>query len=486
MAGAESNAKLDRPERDQAPSQGPEQKRSRQRTETVLSPTQLAKVAELRYEKRWPRNRIAAEFSKRGGGTYDETNVNRWDDQARGLGVITFSIDPSFALVGARNKDLQDDLLKTLDLDEIHVFDVNKEILEDQRGSDLHTILANRAGARLSEAVLGGSSIFVAGGRTVIRIARMISRKHPTQKHIRVDPLSGRNWSGQWQMEGDDELERPLDADDAAVILASAYAQPGTRFSQIGHPLYVEASTQVAPIMREHCAFLPGGKWNWNIPERRAKVAICGIGILHPLSGHRIMRFLETHLQRYGVESPEQLDSIIRDGTIGEITLPRKQDKSAPYLSRIAVELIDAIKFARERRLGYIGDVANRLFPCLPLPSVLDPGALPKKKDYKELAKKLDVLNRRAIVMEWSHLRDASTWITAGGKLKLPAIWTIGISGHIERLTSRDHDVRSIMSSLITDSETAEVLRRELEIFAEASQGVRKWYIDLVSVLFSG
>ena len=309
----------------------------------------------------------------------------------------------------------------------------------------------------------------------------MIKRKRVLWSDIRVDPLSGRNWTGTWQVDGPD-LQRPLDADDAALILASA-CRTGASFSQIGHPLYAESIDQAHAIMREHCAFLPDGSWNWNA-RYRALRAICGIGSLHLDSGHRIMGFLETYLSEHGIPK-EDLRQMIQNGTLGDVDLPKKPDLSAPYLSRVALELIAAISFATRHNLGYFGDIANRLFPCLPLPESLNPDRLPKLQDYADLLKKLDALNRRAIVMQWSHLRKASAWVTAGGQLKLEPIWTLAITRYIERQRPRaKSEDESILAHLTTDSVTAQKLLDALEEFKKSPVVVQQWYRDLIEILF--
>src|SRR6267154_2184111 len=416
-----------------------------------ITAEKLARVAELHYVYNSSREKIIAELSQdlleREEG-YDLSNVNVWLTQAAKKHVIAFDIDPSFAIVGNRNEILERRLNHAFGLEEPIVVDVEETALQDPKAADLHTALANQTGMRLSQIPSSKTRFFVAGGRTVVHVARMIKRHRLLWSNIRIDPLSGRNWTGYWHVDGPD-LERPLDADDATVILASAFPK-GATFSQIGHPLYAENADQARAIMGEHCAFLPDGGWNWDreipYPTRRG---ICGIGSLHPESGHRIMSFLETYLKNYGVKGPEDLRRMIEDGTLARIKLPESPDRSAPYLSRVALELIAAITFAAERDLGYFGDIANRLYPCLPLPKALDEGDLPEVKDYGELVTKLNALNSRAVVMQWSHLRNVDAWVTAGGTLKLEPIWTLAITRYIEqRLSSAPNREESILTQL--------------------------------------
>jgi hypothetical protein len=238
--------------------------------------------------------------------------------------------------------------------------------------------------------------------------------------------------------------------------------------------------------MREHCAFLPDGSWNWDIGKRQTKRAICGIGALHPGSGHRIMRFLQTYLSQFGLKDPNDLERMIQEDALPKLIVPDSEiDTSAPYLSRVAKGLIGALTFAWQKKLGYFGDVANRLYPCLPLPGDLLPGKLPSRDDYLALQQKLDVLNDRAIVAKWSHLRDASAWITAGSAVKLPAIWTLVITRFVEqRRGPGQSEYDSVMNQLTTDSVTAQHLLEALEKFEMAPTRVQQWYADLAEVLF--
>jgi hypothetical protein len=448
----------------------------------------LARVADLYYQKRWTRNAIAEEISKeRKGDPFHPSNVNRWLKDARDYGVITFDIDPSFAITGRQNderaQELADLLTEALNLDVSLVIEVGTAPLQDTRAAAVHIALANNTGARLSDTLENNSSLLVAGGRTVVQIARMVGRRRPKKSNIRIDPLSGRNWVGSWQVDAPDDLERPLDSDDAAVILSTAFPKRGTRFSQIGSPLYAETHNQARIIMRDHCAFLPDGGWNWDLPERTIKRAICGIGTLHPLSGHRIMRFLATHLRDHGVNCPEDLKAIIEDHSLSKMGLPRP-DRAAPYLSRVAVDLIDAIAFSAAKGLGYFADVANRLYPCLPLPDELA-AKRPQFDDYVELVEKLDVLNRRAIVMQWSHLREIPTWVTAGGDLKFPAIWTLAITRYLEkRAAGGSRPGSGILSKVTTDSATAQNLLNALNAFDTAPDIIQDWYAKVTPILF--
>jgi DNA-binding transcriptional regulator LsrR (DeoR family) len=258
-----------------------------------MSEIDLVKVVRLRYLDKQSRGEIAKELSKnRGEGKplYHDANVNHWLADAEDRGVIAFDIDSSFATTGQTDSQLSRELRDALGLGETWVVKYGEN---DAKATDLHVALANQTGRRLTEVASNNTRFLVAGGRTVVQIARKINRttRPSPASNIRIDPLSGRNWTGHWQVDGEDDLERPLDADDAAVLMAAQFPKAGTRFSQIGHPLYAEDPAKAKIIMRDHCAFLPNGEWNWNI-HTRIDQAICGIGVLHPKSGHRIVRFL--------------------------------------------------------------------------------------------------------------------------------------------------------------------------------------------------
>jgi hypothetical protein len=448
----------------------------------------LRRACELRYLDGLSRQEIAFELSPNKQKPYDPSRVNQWLDEAKERGIIAFDIDVSFATRGTLDTSLARELQRAFNLEQSIVVNVGDAApaLEGRSAPDLHQALANQTGMRLSAITSANSTFFLAGGRTVVQIARMMKRMPPiaASNRIRIYPLSGRNWTGVWQVDGPDDLERPLDADDAAVILASAFPESGTRFSQIGYPLYAETRDQAHAIMRDHCAFLPDGGWNWDIPQLKNLRAICGIGVLRSQSGHRIMRFLETYLQGHGVKDLQDFEKRVQDGIFGAIKskLPKKPDRSAAYLSRVALELIDAITLATEKNLGHFGDVANRLYPCLPLPNELSVDNLPAHKSYEELIARLDALNQRAIIMQWSHLRNLSTWITAGGELKRRPLWTLAIMRYIDR-HERNSSSESVMTHLTTDSVTAQYLLKALEGYKQAPPQIKSWYLDLSELL---
>jgi len=119
---------------------------------------------------------------------FNDANVNHWLDEARDLGVIAFDIDPSFAINGRRIESATDTLGGAFELDEALVIDVGKPAQEDTKAVNLHVALSNQTGRRLTEVLGSRTNLLVAGGRTVIQIARKVSRKGPQWRSIRIDP----------------------------------------------------------------------------------------------------------------------------------------------------------------------------------------------------------------------------------------------------------------------------------------------------------
>jgi len=329
---------------------------------------------------------------------------------------------------------------------------------ERLRGDELHTVIANTVGERLRDWIQPGDHIVTGGGRAPVKVARFIKRTPPLRREVRISPLSGRIWTGSWQEDGSENLQRPLDADDAARLLAFAFEhEPGTRFSQVGLPLYQEESS-VKTTIEEECVFTPGGGWNttWGLqPPARALV---GVGVLHPDSGHRIAEL------------------------VNKIASNREY-KVARHLRWAASKFKEAMAFAHDNKLPHFGDVSNRLFPALLLPSQLkESGLSGTKLDklYSTLCLKLHELNARAVVMEWEHLRGIpSVWAVAGGELKTNVLWTLLICRYLEGDKSK-----SIVKELSTDVETAERLQRALQDFKSAPDEHRNWYREMIGKIF--
>jgi hypothetical protein len=197
--------------------------------------------------------------------------------------------------------------------------------------------------------------------------------------------------------------------------------------------------------MKEHCAFLPGGGWNWGLeaPNR----AFVGVGVIAPGSGHRISAFLQTH---------------------------SRSGKDASYLSRANPELKEAMALVQKNKLPFFGDVANRLFPALPLPDQLKSYRLGTlESGLRELTEKLKQLNKKSVTVSWKHLRGVQTVCAiAGGDLKVNVIWTL-------LLASKLNPMRRVLTELSTDNKTAKVLIQAINSL-RTEVGVLHRYRDMI------
>jgi DNA-binding transcriptional regulator LsrR (DeoR family) len=387
----------------------------------------------------------------------NQSTIAHWITRAWEQGVISIDIDPEFALAGSEHRALSRRLSDAFGLNQCIVIDPGGTCIDDDPKCDkLHTVLTNTAGTALKEWIQSNDHIVVGGGRAPMRVARFIRRMTPHRRAIRISPLSGRIWTGSWQVNSTDNLERPLDADDAARLLALAYEhEAGTRFSQIGHPLYALQSKVAKRIIKEQCVFSPGGSWKTEWGFQAPNRALVGVGALHPSSGHRISELL--------------------------INIDKNPSaKMANYLVWASAKFRDAMDFAKSHGLPPFGDLANRLFPALPLPRNLDVDRLPSAKDYDRLRKLLDVLNDHAIVMEWEHLRRIPfVWAVAGGEVKVDVIWTLLISKYLE-----SDRTRGLIKELTIDLATAETLEQALEDFYAGPPAIRNWYAKICPRIF--
>lgn len=421
----------------------------RGRKNEAVDAEKLAKIARDYYVYNRRQADIAAEYGK------NQSTIAHWLADALARGIVAIDIDPDFALAGFEHPDLSRRMRDAFDLYECLVVDPGDATLyEDQKSDKLHTVVANTSGMKLKEWIRSGDHIAIGGGRAPMRVARFIRRTPPPRREIRITPLSGRIWIGSWQEDGPDNLQRPLDADDAARLLAVAYEhEPGTRFSQIGHPLYAASARAAARIIKEECMFQPGGTWRTDRGIQPPIRALVGLGALHPASGHRISELLND-----------------ASGT-----------RDVAHLAWAAERYKEAVKFTRANRLQYFGDVANRLFPALPLPAELQKSPLPSPRVYESLRKLLDELNSRAIVMEWEHLRQTpSVWAIAAGRVKLHVLWTLLICKQHEREKSK-----SLIKELSVDLESAKSLIKAVADYGSAPAAIQDWYAAICPTVFS-
>jgi DNA-binding transcriptional regulator LsrR (DeoR family) len=416
----------------------------------MADPKLLADVA-WKFYRRQPRmteKEIAIEL----GSTRKQPYVARLLAEARAKGVVAFDIDPKFAIGGSeRDSSYVRDLQETFHLKNAVVVDLPKNTSSD----DLHIALANHAGRRAIATIEENDHICVAGGRTIVQLARYIGRNPPPKKNLTISPLGGRLWTGSWQIGGPAHLEYPLDADDSAFLLYVAFMnEPGTRFSQISLPVFAHSSREAKTLIRGHCAALPDGTWNWKLgPGTRAYV---GVGALDASSGHRISEFLDQSRLKHG----------------------KQKRRDAPYLGRAAKDLRDTIAFARATGLPAFGDIGNRLFAAVPRPQQLAAHSKDVSRAFAKVARVLAALNERSVTFQWQHLHATPVVnVIAGSKLKVDQLWSVLLLGLL-------HPEKKLCTELTTDSEAADALIAAHRDFEGAPREVQEWYTRILPRLF--
>lgn len=422
-------------------------------------PRNLAELARryfsTRHTRRVSQEEIAKEFNIK------QSTVSVWLERAHERGVVLIDIDPEFAVAGSEHREYSKDLRDAYGLKHCVVVDPGTRSPDsaDMKDDELHIVIANTSGIQIREWIQSGDHVAIGGGRAPVKVARFIKRTPPSRRELRISPLSGRIWTGSWQQDGEDNLQRPLDADDAARLLAFAFEnEPGTRYSQIGHPLY-EKEDLVEQTIREECVFAPRGEWNlsWGLqPPGRALV---GVGVLHRDSGHRI-----TELLKKMKEDPNR--------TVAE------------HLRWAAGKFEEAIAFAEDNDLPPFGDVANRLFPALPVPARLlkERSKLSAYMEkHRKLREKLHAINKRAVVMEWRHLMGIpSVWAVAGGQVKREVLWTLLICRYLEQ-----DKTCTVVKEMSTDLDSAKELVRARQAFDALPADLQGWYREMVPKVFS-
>lgn len=392
------------------------------------------------------------------------SSVARLLKDAARQGVIGFDVDETFTIYGHEHPPLARMIDEYFDLKSASVLSV--DVLEpytQEEDDILHISLSNHAGINIR--LEADDHIAVAGGRAVYQATRMIARKHPRVKNIRISPLSGRIWTRDWELSGPYHIQRPLDPDDSAHMLALAFAnETGAGFRQISDPLFVSDKNEAKAIMDSNRLFSADGTWYKPEPNQGVILrnpipnrAIVGIGSIERGSGHRFAELLRN----------EQHPSGIRSHLI----------EVAKVLKR-TVELIDK---KQELHIG-IGDVNNRMFPTLPLPSELEPdrkdGFTKYEKAFDEVMENLVPLNERIIAARWEHLQAIpSVEVIAGGPHKVNALWTLLVAGYLD-------PKRKIITSLTTDAVTAEALRRSFVALKFDDYFKVGWYQKMIEKLF--
>jgi DNA-binding transcriptional regulator LsrR (DeoR family) len=404
----------------------------------------LAQVAQWTYLNRLGQKDIADRL-----GYGNSSSVARLLEEARECGVVAFDIDPRFAIQGRLDQVLGRRLRDSFNLDEALAVEVRARDDDKVRADEhVHRALGNQTGMRIRDRIQPAEHIAVGSGRAVYQTVRLIRRRPPSRKGVRITPLSARVWSHSWEVLGPN-IVRPLDADDAAFVLALTFeSEPGTVFGQIAYPLFAHDADEARENIARHCPFLPNGKWRSGQP----RLALVGVGCVDPDSGHR---FADLY------RSPQ--------ATEGDI-----------YLKQVAEDIKKAVAFVKAKRLPFFGDVTNRLFASLPLP-----GELPQMVEagatqaYGELIRILKGLNRRMVVAEWSHLKAIPSVVAiAGGDFKLRVLWTLLVANLLAPPSDR------VVKELTTDAETASNLLESLAQYERASSETKKWFATMVGQVF--
>jgi DNA-binding transcriptional regulator LsrR (DeoR family) len=436
-------------------------------------------------------NRTQPTGRRRGGGdqTLSQATVNRLLQRALQRGVVSISIDASFAVDSIKEEELSKRMRDAFGLQECSVLraksravdpstsepntneGATSQELADQREPDedrLILSLVNYTASKLEHTLRSGDHLLCAGGRTVCWLARAARRIPLSKRDLIFTPLSGRLWVEDFRTGDADIMERPLDADDAVHTFAEALEnEPGGRFSQINQPLYCsaddpkEAAAAAKSILSNHCAIGPDGTWNWGLPD--AARAYVGVGSL--ASGtHRLAVFLRKF---------------------------EADDKSAKesYLRAAGPSLIQISQLCSQANLPLPGDMGNRLFPCLMMASELehltDPARLAADlrqfaPALQKISREVEELNARAVVMTWRHLRRTrGVHVIGGGRGKLQPLWTLLLAAYFDSSQTRKNgdaqDAAPMVKELTTDTVTAERLLVELE-FIKRDENLCAWY----------
>ena len=399
--------------------------------------------------------KIGAKLSK----PHKQPAVAKLLQEAKLCGIIRTEIDPDAVFTGEPDLELSDQLRKAFSLETARVLEVPADFDTDE----LHIALANATALSVRESLKSFDYIAVAGGRAVARLCEVLGQRPVNVHDVAVTPLGGRLWNGHIWKGGarlSRHLEQPLNPDDCALRLARSLHsghQPEIAFTQVGHPLYTKSQDAAEEIIDQNCAFTRGGGWD-KFGLGTPSVAFVGVGMLSTATSHRLA---------------EWIDSVSK--------------KSKPTETEKLLGRIDgAMKAAADGGLPAFGDVANRLFVCLPLPAELRSSEKRRQQLSREI-KKLDGIllevNLRSVVMDWNHLRSIKyTSAIAGGTPaapKLHALWTLMLATALF-----DKGRIGLINSLTTDAQTAERLVEARQELAQSGADVINWYKDMLQILF--
>lgn len=405
------------------------------------------------------------------GITISPATVTRLLQRAQQLGVASISVDASFAVNMEPDPEASKNLRKAFRLQECSVLVAESPEERQDQGDEDRLILglANATARDINKTLAPSDHVALSGGRTILFLARAIRRKPESKIGLMFSPLSGRLWVEDWQLGPAELIERPLDADDAVHVFAEAFEkEPGGRYSQINYPLYHASRTIAQRILRDHCALRADGGWNWGLPD--ATRAFVGVGSLGS-AGHRLSVFMD----RYEHNDPAAQQSSLR--------------VAADALLEIRNDCND-----RNMPLPMPGDLGNRLFPCLPFPHTLSNTDKRARSQLagriKKIARKIEALNDRAVVMSWEHLRRTPRVLAiCGGASKVEPLFTLLLAAYfdgeqalkLESVRPGDRVPRSaqIITALTTDTATAETLLTEMEAVI-GDDSLKAWYRDLL------
>jgi DNA-binding transcriptional regulator LsrR (DeoR family) len=408
----------------------------------------LGEVARLYYTAGKSQKEIALRIGR------DPSVVVRLLREARDRGVVSFDIDTSVLARGVLDVALSRRLRDEFSLDEATAITVNRSDWPDEHARDdhLHRVLGNEIGKKIAARIRSRDHIAVGSGRAVQQTVRMISRTVQTQRGMLVTPLSGRIWTHVRRLSDGSSLERPLDSDDAAAILAGAFRnEPDTRYAQVSHSIYCENSVQAHRFMAEDCPFAFDGEWaNWAGPPQ---IAIVGLGTLNAPTGHRLVDLFQSQPPEAAIHPQSSVNDL-----------------------RTLIETI------RRNNLPEVGDLTNRLFPLLPLPEEIRDNSQEQLKEltkgYQRLNGMIERFNSRAIVVDWSHLRRSGSVVAvAGGRGKIKALWTLLLPGC-------GAESRRVVKDLCTDTESASLLCEAIVQLRNVPPQVREFYEETSSRLF--
>jgi hypothetical protein len=423
-----------------------------------ITPKQLAEAAYRFFVLGHKQSQIASDLLP--GHRSGQGIVSRWLKDAEAERIVQYDIDADAALTGV---PIKPDETKMVDrfraLSNAHVIDVRRlrsDYKAEEWDSTLHIALANHAGA-VSHGALSvphqrrNLHIAIAGGRTCVRLARVLARTAPGLSEILVTPLGGHIWSGRlWETGAKHTFQLPLNPDYAAVILASELNAAGhtkVRFSQIGRELYAGSEDEARKIIEDRCVFQRAGTW---FGGESCDHAFVGVGCL--------------------AQSTHRYAEILRDDTAG-------QSPNNEKMAGIRKTLVD-------NGLPQPGDIANRFLLALPRPEFFTVERdLPSLEAlYGRLSAEVDAVNACSVVMDWGHLKTSGcVWVIAGGPFKIDVLFTLLLYGE----TRPEGEKARLVSRLVTDTESADQLGKWKEAYDGLSSDIRGWYARLCSRLFS-